>query len=357
LSCSLVHTELEGDEAREDWVGNDGEAAAAASSTGEGATIVPLHLGFLCTPEYPTLKKQLSQKSSIFTKACFFHFRCKIHKLPNTKGLQKPGVFSGIHKVEKEEALGPGRCKTLGLTLGWGLRIEWKWEQQVRHCLRHEEQPRKKNRLIAQEEEKQPKNHRGEKMEREKTSKSMCTNENQTSKFHPPVFNQACFSAFAKSNKKLKTTSERDTQLELLGVWRIHQNLKNKTTERCTTWPTWGLSKSNKSSEQHQREIHSLNYLVFAKSTKTSKQHQREMHNLNDLCSPKSNKKLRTCSQRDASLELLGVLQNPTKSSTTTTTTTERCTTWSTLGVFGNLTKSSEKHHKEMHHLNYWVFF
>jgi hypothetical protein len=101
-------------------------------------------------------------------KACSFHFRCKIHKLPNTKGLQKPGVFSGIHKVEKEEALRPGRCKTLGLTLGGGLRIEWKWEQQVRHCLRHEEQPRKKNRLIAQEEEKQPKNHRGEKMGRER---------------------------------------------------------------------------------------------------------------------------------------------------------------------------------------------
>jgi hypothetical protein len=265
LSCSLVHTELEGDEAREDWVGNDGEAAAAASSTGEGATIVPLHLGFLCTPEYSTLKKQLSQKSSIFTKACFFHFRCKIHKLPNTKGLQKPGVFSGIHKVEKEEALGPGRCKTLGLTLGWGLRIEWKWEQQVRHCLRHEEQPRKKNRLIAQEEEKQPKNHRGEKMERKKTSKSMCTNENQTSKFHPPVFNQACFHlvllqnptksskqpqrethnlnymVFAESIKTSKTKLQRDAQLDLLGVCQNPTKAQNNTRERSTAWTTWCL--------------------------------------------------------------------------------------------------------------------
>ncbi len=137
--------------------------------------------------------------------------------------------------------------------------------------------------------------------ERENLKKYVHTRESNL-KIPPTSFQPSLFrlGAFAKSNKKIKTTSERDAQLELLGVWSIHQNLKNQTTERCTTWPTWGLSKSNKTSEQHQREIHSLNYLVFVKSTKTSKQHHREMHNLNYLCSPKSNKKLKTCSQRDA---------------------------------------------------------
>jgi hypothetical protein len=134
--------------------------------------------------------------------------------------LQKPGVFSGIHKVEKEEALRPGRCKTLGLTLGGGLRIEWKWEQQVRHCLRHEEQPRKKNRLIAQEEEKQPKNHRGEKMGRERKPQKVCAQtrikpQNSTHQFSTKLVSTWCF---CKIQQKLKTTSERDTQLELLGV-------------------------------------------------------------------------------------------------------------------------------------------
>lgn len=134
--------------------------------------------------------------------------------------MQKPGVFQGS-TTEKEEALRPGRCKTLGLTLGGGLRIEWKWEQQVRHCLRHEEQPRKKNRLIAQEEEKKPKNHRGEKMERERENLKKYVHKRESNLKIPPTnFQPSLFplGAFAKSNKKLKTTSQRDTQLELLGV-------------------------------------------------------------------------------------------------------------------------------------------
>jgi len=90
----------------------------------------------------------------------------------------------------------------------------------VRHCLRHEEQPRKKNRLIAQEEEKQPKNHRGGGNGERENLKEYVHKRESNLKIPPNSFQPSLFplGAFAKSNKKLKTTSERDTQLELLGV-------------------------------------------------------------------------------------------------------------------------------------------
>lgn len=115
---------------------------------------------------------------------------------------------------------------------------------------------------------------------------------------------------FVKIQQKLRTTPERDPQLELLGVCKIHQNLKttserdaqlellvfskiqqkaqNVFTERCITWTTGCSSKSNKKLNHHH--------------------HQREMHNLKyTWCFWKSNKKLRKTPQRDAPLELLGI--------------------------------------------------
>jgi hypothetical protein len=270
--------------------------------------------------------------------------------------LQKPGVFSEIHKVEKEEALGPGRCKTLGLTLGGGLRIEWKWEQQVRHCLRHEEQPRKKNRLIAQEEEKQPKNHRGKKMERERKPQKVCAHkrikpQNSTYKFSTKLVSTWCFCkiqqkdqnnirerrttwttwclkypskpqkpdyremhnltylGFVKIQQNLGTTPERDPQLELLGVCKIHQNLKT-TSQRDAQLELLVFSKIQQKAQNvfTERCITWTTGCSSKSNKKLNHHHQREMHNLNSTwCFWKSNKKLRKTPQRDAPLEILGI--------------------------------------------------
>jgi hypothetical protein len=166
---------------------------------------------------------------------------------------------------------------------------------------------------------------------------------------------------FCKIQQKLKTTSERHTQLELLGVWRIHQNLNKQnyremhnltylgfvkiqqrlrtTSERDSQLELLGVCKIHQNLKTTSERDAQLELLVFSKiqqkaqnvftercitwtsgcSSKSNKKlnhhhHQRDMHNLNyTWCFWKSNKKLRKTPERDAPLELLGIFLNPTK--------------------------------------------